>query len=392
MWTQTTKGVKMKGRLSPAIYPRQAINHFENHGEISNKMNLFRNLQKVYSERGGNVFNFLPLTFDYNLDREDFQDKVGHFTRYFKALRMWNCLQERRDLDHVPDKDFEDLFSRLGHEDSEQGFREKMADTSSKGGSFNLNNFYLRVLHENIKKAPSDQRVVDEKDLNQKDAPRRKTFKKLLHILDYPCVKPDDDIPGILAQSKGTTTSSQKPDSVPQSSTPFEESLGRQEIVRKARERQERDKLKDIFRARLFGPDREALEFPKEGDPFRDHYHSSLPASFNQGRNVWLLKVTSYNRGFGIELFSDLDSFFKHLFNFWIGYQEQIKEEDRGALLDQESSSNAFDAIYIHALLHFFIVPLHTLLSTNRRHPQVEDAHHEQEGGGAEVHRTPSTI
>ena len=39
------------------------------------------------------------------------------------------------------------------------------------------------------------------------------------------------------------------------------------------------------------------------------------------------MKVTSYNRGFGIELFDDLDKFCKHLINFQVGYEEQLEDK-----------------------------------------------------------------
>jgi hypothetical protein len=56
------------------------------------------------------------------------------------------------------------------------------------------------------------------------------------------------------------------------------------------------------------------------------YYSSPLTSAFNQKKNMWLMKVTQYNRGFGIEIFSDLSDFCKHLDNFKSGYQETLKD------------------------------------------------------------------
>jgi hypothetical protein len=108
----------MKGKLSLNIYSRQAINHFENHNEISNKMNLFKNMKKICADHNQNVFNFMPLTFAYNLDNEEFSRDIGHFIRYFKAVEMFNILKTRPDLKHVPDRDFICLMEKFGEKDA----------------------------------------------------------------------------------------------------------------------------------------------------------------------------------------------------------------------------------------------------------------------------------
>ena len=54
------------------------------------------------------------------------------------------------------------------------------------------------------------------------------------------------------------------------------------------------------------------------------YYTTSLAQCFNNGKNLWLLKVTSYNRGFGIELFNDLMTCVGHLNNFRLGYEENL--------------------------------------------------------------------
>lgn len=85
-------------------------------------------------------------------------------------------------------------------------------------------------------------------------------------------------------------------------------------------------KIRKKFKRDLFNHKKKFLELPQPGSKYESHYHFDLPDSLNKHENVWLLKVASYNRGFGIELFTDLKSFFRHLYNFWMGYEECINE------------------------------------------------------------------
>lgn len=85
-------------------------------------------------------------------------------------------------------------------------------------------------------------------------------------------------------------------------------------------------KIRKKFKRDLFNHKKKFLELPEPGNKYEDHYQLDLPDSLNKKENLWLLKVASYNRGFGIELFTDLKSFFVHLYNFWMGYEECINE------------------------------------------------------------------
>lgn len=405
-WTQSSKNLKFRGKLSPILFGRQAFNHFENHFEISNKMNLFQNMKRICGQNGRSVFNFMPLTFDYNLDHEIFEEEIGHFFRYFKALQMFNMLAQRKDLEHQPDEDFFYLMEKFGNKSGDNDqvsnrtfFLEQMnrrvsplrngqdahwqrlgragdsprdAEKESVGPKsrfFNLNNFYLRILHENLKKEPPN-RDLEWGPIALKmnpvhgapDQKRKRLFKRLLRILDYPSAVEDDSIdkilnlssskakknpqskgeaPGQASQGKGLLSQSQEiPISFSQTGKKskivcedlhlkhkFDVEKERRENAIEAKRKWEMAEVKRRFRATLFDKDRESLVFPREESRFCEYYNCALAGSFNVGKNIWLLKVTSYNRGFGIELFSDLESFVKHLFNFSMGYEEHIDEE-----------------------------------------------------------------
>ena len=96
IWTQTTRNISFRGRLDLSVYPRQLINHFKNHGEISSKLNLFVNMHETCIEYGLDVFNFIPMTFIFIADSPDFTAKVLHFFRFFKGLEIYNFLRKKK--------------------------------------------------------------------------------------------------------------------------------------------------------------------------------------------------------------------------------------------------------------------------------------------------------
>lgn len=461
-WTQSSKNLKFRGKLSPMVYSRQAFNHFENHSEISNKMNLFQNLRRLCAEHNRDVFNFLPLTFDYNLDSEDFEQSVGHFFRFFKALRMSNLLDRRPDLAHVPDGDFLYLLDKFGSKSADAegvsnrtffleqmgrrvgppsveaefapgslasgGKRGAEADWAPRRKKFNLNHFYLRILHENLKKEGPSTDFRGE-PINPRlrrfsegaDQRRKRLFKRLLRVLDYPCAAEDDQLEKLLslgkaeageeAESPGRSAPGAGPSPTPRGKKAkglgedlhlknrFEVQKERRELVLEAKRKWEMGEIKSKFKASLFDKARESLAFPKDESRFCGHYGSALASSFNAGRNIWLLKVTSYNRGFGIELFADLGSFVKHLFNFSMGYEERLpgqgsaKRRRRGAGFGRRRarSGGPKDA---GALAGESAAEgcARQRRAGPRRHKAVEDDDHEQESDRAEVHRAAAAV
>lgn len=96
IWTQTTRNISFRGRLDVSVYPRQLINHFKNHSEISNKLHLFVNMHKTCMEYGLDVFNFVPMTFIFNADSPEFATDVVHFFRFFKGLELYNYLRRKK--------------------------------------------------------------------------------------------------------------------------------------------------------------------------------------------------------------------------------------------------------------------------------------------------------
>jgi hypothetical protein len=213
-------------------------------------------------------------------------------------------------------------------------------------------------LHENIKKETPNTDFKDDfiapqfkSHYGPLDFKRKRIFKKLLKILDYPSLSEDDKIERILnLKSKETNDASDKNQSLNMNNDhsmnedqldmksktqsfdarfrfKFDLDRSRKEKAIGAKHKWKLNEIREKFKSKIFNKSKVSLVFPKENSKFLDYYNNTLKESFNLGKNIWLLKVTSYNRGFGIELFSDLKTFFSHLFNIWMGYEEKVEEQ-----------------------------------------------------------------
>lgn len=83
-WHPTSRTVRFD-RLVP-YQSVQTVNHFEGHFELSNKLNLFLNLQHYCERRGLNILELMPLTFSIDFDSTRFHAQYTAFTSFFKAL------------------------------------------------------------------------------------------------------------------------------------------------------------------------------------------------------------------------------------------------------------------------------------------------------------------
>lgn len=58
-----------------------------------------------------------------------------------------------------------------------------------------------------------------------------------------------------------------------------------------------------------------------------DYQMVRLPKSLMGSKNVWLIKPSGYNRGFGVELFDSLGELKTHMVNLLSGYQEKLQND-----------------------------------------------------------------
>lgn len=500
IWTQTTRHISFRGRLDVSVYPRQLINHFKNHPEISNKLHLFVNMHKTCMEYGLDVFNFIPMTFIFNADSPEFAKDVVHFFRFFKGLELYNYLRRKKaEMGAKMSKHFyrkslisertvsEPMtfqnkqtmreLSRLRtrsrsirkkmrnsfRNESLQAPRPRLLEQDTKlnvsetlGRSptqtvpderfgavdgrkwedlYCLQNFYFEILENAMRLNPRKRRSKGEagkSKLNLFSSSRlrqmcfkmkKNIFKRILKELNYPnrtadtnigeldkeislylkmtesirkrqktvtkgrnrelVKKPekasetqDDEKPaeterapekksprGAPEEDKHTDAQGQsgieeapvksanppeKPETGPK---PKSKSNTRGSAPKRAKQggrlaTDRRDKrgpspldgngnddwvdpkdenMRRLVRT-LFAKTQRPVQIPTKNSKLMSYYSTHLAESFNQNKNLWLMKVTQYNRGFGIELFSNLREFCQHLHNFKWGYQEKLED------------------------------------------------------------------
>ena len=85
IWHPTSKTVKFR-RLASYL-PPQAINHFEFHGELTNKANLFQNLSKYCIANSLQINSMMPITFILDLNSNRLNTQVSTFLSYFKTIQ-----------------------------------------------------------------------------------------------------------------------------------------------------------------------------------------------------------------------------------------------------------------------------------------------------------------
>lgn len=87
-WHPTSRSVRFD-RLVPYLSPT-VVNHFEHHGELSNKLNLFKNLKEYCESQGLAISSMIPTTFGLEFESNRFHAQYIAFTTFFKAIgEMW---------------------------------------------------------------------------------------------------------------------------------------------------------------------------------------------------------------------------------------------------------------------------------------------------------------
>lgn len=82
-WKPFSNGIRFE-QLS--LYgQRQLVNHIINHDEITMKDNMFKNLSKYWMENNLDVFNYVPLTFILEYDKDDLVQNLSFFSLLFEA-------------------------------------------------------------------------------------------------------------------------------------------------------------------------------------------------------------------------------------------------------------------------------------------------------------------
>ena len=313
-------------------------------------------MHRICAKYDLDVFSFMPVTFVFNIEDPDFFQEIDHFFRYFKGLEIYNIFRENLEEEkkikteqilieeeEIIDSNFPIESKKIKIESVDEDDKDELilgesdilkipqkinqvASPSPLSEEYNLKQVYMSIVEEvmRVKMNPSlkESGVLkpSEKFINsqyQNLGKRRVEIlnkainKRLLKILNNPGHIPNDKIEELFH-------------------------LTLEQIVKeKPDERPEKNKKwcpVHLFKKSLFNKKKKVLKIPGKKEFMECYYNSNLSPCFNKGRNLWLLKVSQYNRGFGIELFTDLTTFAKHLSNFKVGYQESLteKQEKKG--------------------------------------------------------------
>ena len=84
LWQATSKGI-IFDRFQANKTPKQVVNHFEFHREISTKIGLIKNLQLYCEFNQIQVFDLTPVTFVIDTEDKNFEYDIQEFVRFFQA-------------------------------------------------------------------------------------------------------------------------------------------------------------------------------------------------------------------------------------------------------------------------------------------------------------------
>ena len=87
IWQPTSKGI-IFDRLQANKTPKQVVNHFEFHKEISTKIGLVKNLQLYCELNKISLFDLTPVTFIIDLDDKYVEYDIQEFVKFFQASNM----------------------------------------------------------------------------------------------------------------------------------------------------------------------------------------------------------------------------------------------------------------------------------------------------------------
>ena len=182
-----------------------------------------------------------------------------------------------------------------------------------------FNRVIMEVLSEKTKqlksivKGEAHNPYVDSFTKCKRGPLRKAVYKKLLNVLNKPAKSTDDALQKLLLQDLSCIETKLDIGKSDKGSKGFNlfgkkgsSSSNKSEFIQSILE------------------NKKTLQIPGKESFYSAYYLSRLAESFNQGKNIWLMKVSGYNRGFGIELFEDLDTFLVHLNNFKEGYTENL--------------------------------------------------------------------
>ena len=295
-------------------------------------------MKKICQKFKLNIFNFMPLTFVYNLDCPKFFENIDHFFRFFKALKIFNFLakkskkmvlssenknKEKLDLKNLFKSSVIDNHSKNDCIKPIISLKQKEKNNQQIWKLINIKNqdqFCLGSFQKEILNKMHHYQKLYLKSTSQQKGSKGQKAKQI-----------EGNVQKIRTQYKKKTILTKIFRILKQPSKKINDNIYKfinsiiQESDIKEFKSQRKSLYKDRFYCKLFNEEKPLVKFPGTDSEWNIYYSNMIGRSFNKGVNLWLLKVSQYNRGFGIELFKTLESFYFHLVNFKNGYEENIK-------------------------------------------------------------------
>lgn len=330
-WKTSSKGMNF---TTVARDSKQVLNHFEFHKLISTKFGLFESLSFLAEKKKFDIFGIIPLTFSFDSTSNSFTSELAEFERFFKFVKIMNesgrthqfepihqvvqNIQKTIQKEHIKSiskikkssntsnvknglKDKKEseakaqVNTKVESEEERPGSKEKI---KVEGESMALNN--LEESKKEIKDA-NDGNVVEEELINnQKEVRDEKEQEKEKETdpLDIQDERDQTSLP------QSTVSLNQEVDF-----KKFASSMKSNGVLT--------DISKEACRQRRLSH-KSAIDYSK----------TILHPCQNEGHNLWILKASGLNRGFGIEIFSTLERLKELLKNFSNGYEEKIVQNN----------------------------------------------------------------
>ena len=95
-------------------------NHFEHHGQISNKLKMFINIMEYTENRNIDIFSFIPLTIVIEYENNKFLGQFAHFTHIFNHIEEF--LNESSNYKDIKKK-YRDYFYATNNVDCKIGLK-----------------------------------------------------------------------------------------------------------------------------------------------------------------------------------------------------------------------------------------------------------------------------
>ena len=95
-------------------------NHFEHHGQISNKLKMFINIMEYTENRNIDIFSFIPLTIVIEYENNKFLGQFAHFTHIFNHIEEF--LNEPSNYKDIKKK-YRDYFYATNNVDCKIGLK-----------------------------------------------------------------------------------------------------------------------------------------------------------------------------------------------------------------------------------------------------------------------------